>query len=116
MKYLGRINRRGTLDGDSVAGELEIECYEQKGGHITASGEIEACDSALALFRGGTKVAFVTEDGHALSLALADAKTTPAGAVAQVVATGDLPVMKNGLLGWSEPAPRSTATKAAAAL
>ncbi|MBB3973925.1 hypothetical protein [Hansschlegelia beijingensis] len=116
MKYLGRINRRGVLGGDSIASLLEIECYEQKGGHITASGEIEACDSALALFHGGAKVAFVTADGHALSLALADTKTMPDGAVAQVVATGDLPVMKNGLLGWSEPAPRSAATKAPAAL
>lgn len=115
MKYLGRINRRGTLSDGLVASALEIECYEQKGGLVTASGEIEVAGSALALFRGGAKVAFVTEDGHELSLVLADSKTAPVGAVAQVVATGDLPAMKNGSLGWSQPAAQKGPTRAASA-
>jgi hypothetical protein len=114
MKYLGSIQCRGTLTEGLVASALELECYEQKGGVITASGEIEVSHSALALFRGGAKVAFVTEDGHQLSLTLADSRTAPVGTIAQVVATGELPMVKDGSLGWFRPAPARAGAKAAA--
>jgi hypothetical protein len=103
MRYLGCVTCQGTLSpklGISAPSTLEIECYEQRGGVVTASGEIESRPGVIALLKGGVSVAFVTDDGHALRLALCDPRSAPRGPIAQVSATGDLPVSRDGSLGW----------------
>lgn len=99
MKYLGAIKRTGALGVTAMAGTLELECYEQ-GGTIIASGEVLAPTSTIALFRPKQKLEFVTDDGHRIGLSLSDPKQLPSGTVAQITATGDLPSMKSGSLGW----------------
>ncbi|MFC3695632.1 hypothetical protein ACFOWB_25710 [Chenggangzhangella methanolivorans] len=100
MKYLGAIRRDGTLGSTAVASRLELELYQQNGGMITASGEIEAQSSTIAQFKSRQAIEFVTSDGHRINLALSDPKRSPTGTIAQITATGDLPSMKGGALGW----------------
>lgn len=103
MRYLGCVTRDGVLIGphSEVAASLEFECYATKGDVMHASGEITASREALMLLMGGQGVAFLTEDGHRLKLSLADRKSPPEGGSAHVVATGELPSMSNGALGWA---------------
>ncbi|WP_378150196.1 hypothetical protein [Chenggangzhangella methanolivorans] len=83
-----------------MASRLELELYQQNGGMITASGEIEAQSSTIAQFKSRQAIEFVTSDGHRINLALSDPKRSPTGTIAQITATGDLPSMKGGALGW----------------
>lgn len=100
MKYLGVITRDGTLGGAAAPSTIEIECYQQNGGMIIASGEIEAPSSTIAEFKHRKAIDFVTSDGHRISLALSNPKVAPSGSIAQITATGDLPSMSKGSLGW----------------
>jgi hypothetical protein len=103
MRYLGCVTRDGVLIGphSEAAASFEFECYATRGDVMHASGEITGSREALKLLMGGQGVAFVTEDGHRLRLALADRKSQPEGGSAHVVATGDLPSLRNGALGWA---------------
>lgn len=115
MRYLGSMTCQGTLSPKpdvSAPGTLEIECYEQKGGMVLASGEIESRPSAIGMMKGSGDVRFVTEDGHVMKLTLSDSKNAPSGGIAQVVASGDLPVVTGGSLGWPAAAPSSKAERA----
>lgn len=107
MRYLGRVTLEGalTVEGDaSVPARFELECYALKGGVIQGSGEITATPKAMRVFLGAAKVDFRTSDGHLLTLTLADKKMPPEGASAHVVASGDLPSIRNGSVDWAPAA------------
>ncbi|RXF69222.1 hypothetical protein [Hansschlegelia zhihuaiae] len=101
MKYLGTIRRNGALGVTALAGTLELECYEQNGGGmVIGSGEVEAHQSTIAMFKLKDNLDFVTDDGHKINLLLSDRKRLPSGTIAHITATGDLPSKKSGILGW----------------
>ncbi|MGA0531683.1 hypothetical protein [Hansschlegelia sp. KR7-227] len=113
MRYLGTISCKGVLTspaGGSARASLEIECFQNKGGMLTSSGELEADPHALALAKGQNDVRFVTDDGHELKLMLtSDKKGSSGGPVAHVVASGDLPSVHQGSLSWPAAIESTTA-------
>ncbi|GLK67775.1 hypothetical protein GCM10008179_14130 [Hansschlegelia plantiphila] len=106
MRYLGSLTCSGILemDGERAPARFEFECYLAKMGSVAASGELTTSPSALKKMHGVRDVDFLADTGHHLKLTLSDKKATPTGASADVVAAGDLPVFKDGVLQWLEPA------------
>lgn len=103
MRYLGSVTLDGalTLAGQAAPASLELECYALKDGVIHGAGEVTASPKSMRSFIGSGDVDFLTSDGHRLKLRHADKKAQVDGGTANVVASGDLPMIRNGAAEWA---------------
>lgn len=102
MRYLGSVTLDGAL---SVAGQespasLELECYELKDGVIHGAGEVTGLAGTIRSFSAPGDIDFLTSGGRKLKLRNADRKARIEGRTASVIASGDLPMIKNGSAEW----------------
>jgi hypothetical protein len=94
LHYLGALSGFGvvTQNGEKVGeAKFDFEGYSSASGGVTGSGEIQMPAEALKRLFGCTDVQLLTEQGRRLDLSFSKTPLSPAGDVAHVDVTGDLP-------------------------
>jgi hypothetical protein len=94
LHYLGGLSGCGvvTRNGETVAeARFDFDGYSSASGGVSVSGEIQMPAEALKRLFGCESFQLLTEQGRRLDLSFSKTTTSPAGDVAHVDVTGDLP-------------------------
>ena len=95
LRYLGGISGHGvvTQNGAKIApATFDFDGYFRAAAGVTACGEIQMPADVLKSLFGRSDLQLVTDQGRLLDLSFSDPASPPAGDVAHVDVSGELPM------------------------